>query len=68
MDEIAGWESRQIDYVLDFSQATIDSDVYLHLPENLFDMLKTSVEDKGLVSTPNESNGIECYAGVYFSG
>ena len=35
MAEIAGWESRQIDYVLDFSQAPIDSDVYLHLPEKL---------------------------------
>ena len=32
MTEMAGWESRQIDYVLAFSQATIDSDVYLHLP------------------------------------
>ena len=29
MYEIAGWESRQIDYVPDFSQAAIDSDVYL---------------------------------------
>ena len=32
MAEMAGWESRQIDYVLAFSQAPIDSDVYLHLP------------------------------------
>ena len=32
MDEMAGWESRQIDYVLSFSQPPIDSDVYLHLP------------------------------------
>ena len=31
-DEIVGWESRKIDYVLAFSQAPIDSDVYLHLP------------------------------------
>ena len=32
MAEMAGWESIHIDYVLAFSQATIDSDVYLHLP------------------------------------
>ena len=61
MDEIAGWESRQIDYFLAFSQAPIDSDVYLHLPENWFDMLKTGVGDKGLVFTPGGSNGIKCY-------
>ena len=30
MDEMAGWDSRQIDYVLALSQALIDSDVYLH--------------------------------------
>ena len=29
--EMSGWESRQIDYVLDFSQTPIGSDVYLHL-------------------------------------
>ena len=29
---MAGWESIQIDYVIDFSQAPIYSDVYLHLP------------------------------------
>ena len=34
MDDMAGWESRHIYYVLDFSQAPIDSDIYLHLPEN----------------------------------
>ena len=33
MDEIYVWESRQIDYVLSFSQAPIDCDVYLRLPE-----------------------------------
>ena len=27
-----GLESMKIDYVLDFSQAPIDGDVYLHLP------------------------------------
>ena len=32
MAEMAGWESRHIDYVLAFSQAPIDTDVYLHLP------------------------------------
>ena len=32
MAEMAGWESRRIDYVLAFSQAPIDSDVYPHLP------------------------------------
>ena len=32
MAEISGWESRQIDHVLAFSQSPIDSDVYLHLP------------------------------------
>ena len=53
MDEIARWESGQIYYVLAFSQAPIDSDVYLHLPENWFDMLKTGVEYKGLVFTPS---------------
>ena len=31
MAEMAGWESRKIDYVLAFSQAPIGSDVYLHL-------------------------------------
>ena len=46
MAEIFGWELRQIHYVLAFSQAPIDSDVYLHLPENSFDMWKTGVEDK----------------------
>ena len=44
---MAGWESRQIDYVLAFSQAPIDSDIYLHLPESWFDMLKPAVEDEG---------------------
>ena len=68
MAEISGWESRQIDYVLAFSQAPIDSDVYLHWPENWFDMLKTEVEDKGLDCTPNESNGIKCYDDADFSG
>ena len=43
MAGIAGWESRQIDYVASFSQAPVDSDVYLHLPENWFDMLKTGL-------------------------
>ena len=32
MAEMARWESRQIDYVLDLSQSPINSDVYLHLP------------------------------------
>ena len=32
MAEMAGLESRQIAYVLAFSQAPIDSDVYLNLP------------------------------------
>ena len=48
MAEIYVWESGQIDYVLAFSQVPIDSDAYLHLPENWFDMLKTGVEDKVL--------------------
>ena len=68
MDEISGWESRQIDYVLAFSQARIDSDVYLHLPASWFDTLKTGVEDKGLVFTPDGSNEIKCYANADFSG
>ena len=69
MVEIAGRESRQIDDVLAFSQAPIDSDVYLHLPANWFNMLKTGVEDKGLVFTPHVSNGIKFYpdADVYGS-
>ena len=46
MADMAGWESRKFDYVFDFSQAPIDSDVYLHLPENWFDMLKTGLEDE----------------------
>ena len=29
---MAGWSSRQIDYVLAFSQAPIDTTVYCHLP------------------------------------
>ena len=33
MAEMDGWESIQIDYVLAFSQAQIDSDFYLYLPE-----------------------------------
>ena len=53
MDEIYGWESIQIDYVPAFSQTPIDSDFHLHLPANWFDMLKTGVEDKSLVFTPN---------------
>ena len=32
LTEMAGWESRQIDYVLAFSQAPIDSTVYCRLP------------------------------------
>ena len=28
--EMAGWESRQIDYVISFFQSPIDSDVYIH--------------------------------------
>ena len=57
MDEMTGWESIQIDYVLVFSQAPIDSDVYLNLPDNWFDMLKTGVEDKGLVLHPMDKTG-----------
>ena len=30
--EMAGWESRQVDYGLAFSQAPIDATVYCHLP------------------------------------
>ena len=68
MAEIAGWESRKIDYVLAFSQAQIDSDAYINLPENWFDMLKNGFEDKGLIFTPNGSNGLECYADADFYG
>ena len=32
MADMAGWESRQIDYVVVFFQAPIDSAFYLHLP------------------------------------
>ena len=32
MNEMTSWESRQIDYVLDSYQETIDGDVYIHLP------------------------------------
>ena len=32
MAEMSVWESIQIDYVLDFSRALIDSDFCLHLP------------------------------------
>ena len=32
LSEQAGWYSRQIDYVLAFSQAPIDCDVFCHLP------------------------------------
>ena len=31
--DMAGWKSRQIDYVLALSKSPINSDVYLHLPE-----------------------------------
>ena len=43
-----GWKSRKIDYLLAFSRAPIDSDVYLNLSENWFDMLKTGLEDEGI--------------------
>ena len=46
MVDMDGWESRQLYYFLALSQAEIDSDVYLHLPENWFDMLKTGLEDE----------------------
>ena len=36
MDEMVGWKSVQIDYVLAFSQAPIYSDVYLHLPAGFY--------------------------------
>ena len=68
MDEITGWDSSEINCVLAFSQAPIDSDVYPHLPDNWFDMLKTGVEDKGLVLTPDGSNGIKYYADADFYG
>ena len=32
LTELAGWHSRQIDYILAFSQAPIDTTVYCHLP------------------------------------
>ena len=32
MAEMDVWESRKTEYVLDFTQAQTDSDVYLHLP------------------------------------
>ena len=35
------------DYFLPFYQAPIHIDVYLHLPANCFDMLKTRLEDEG---------------------
>ena len=68
MAEIAGWKPIQIDYVIYFYQSPIDSNVYLHLTSNWFDILKTGVEDKGLVFTPNGSNGIKCYVDADFSG
>ena len=34
MVEMNGWESRQIDYVLAFYQAPLDSDVYIYLPSS----------------------------------
>ena len=33
MAEMAGWESRQIDYFLALSQSPIGSDLYIYLPE-----------------------------------
>ena len=48
---------KKIDYALSFSQAPIDSDVYLCLPANLFDMVKTGVEDKGLFLHPMDKMG-----------
>ena len=68
MPEIAGWESRYIDYILAFSKSPIDNGVYLYLPANWFDALKTGVKHKGLVLTPDGSNGIKCHADAYFSG
>ena len=67
MAEISGWESNEVYYVLALYQVPIDSDVYLHLPANLVDMLKTGVEDKSLVFTTGGSNGKKCYAnaGLY---
>ena len=32
LTQLAGWCSRQIDYVLAFSQAQIDTDAFCHLP------------------------------------
>ena len=32
LTQLAGWCSRQIDYVLAFSQAPIDTDIYCYLP------------------------------------
>ena len=32
ISDMAGWESRKIDYVLAFSKGPIVSDVYFHLP------------------------------------
>ena len=40
MAEMSGEESIKIDYVLALSKALIDSEVYLRLPENWFDILK----------------------------
>ena len=44
MAEMAGWESRQIDYVISLSQAPMGSDVYLHLPQVFMYMVKTKMK------------------------
>ena len=56
MDDMDGWESIQIDCVLVFSQAPFDSDVYIHLPKNWIDMIKTGLEDKGF--EPKERSSV----------
>ena len=52
--DMAGWKSRQIDYVLDLSKSTISSEVYLHLLE----VLHVYGEDKNVIYFLNLKNNI----------
>ena len=61
---LAGWYSRQIDYVLAFSQAPIDADVYCHLPAGFH--IKNGKDDEYVIKLVKSLYGTKQAAANWF--
>ena len=61
---LAGWHSRQIDYVLAFSQAPIDADVYCHLPAGFH--IKDGNDDEYVIQLVKNLYGTKQAAANWF--